>query len=179
MPARAARLLDIGCGTGSFLREVKRNYPRLAVTGLDLSEPYLAVAGRRLADWSRVTLIPGAAEAMPFPDGEFEIVSCIYLFHELPPRVRRAVVDEIRRVLKPGGTLIFVDLLQTGDEPDYDAVLDYFPIAFHEPYYASYLAEDLDRLFSPGFTPEERSLAYFSKVLSYRCDGLPPTSHNI
>ena len=172
----AARLLDIGCGTGGFLREVKRNFPRLAVTGLDLSEPYLAVAGRRLADWSRVTLIPAAAEAMPFSDGEFEIVSCIYLFHELPPRVRRAVVDEIRRVLKPGGTLIFVDSLQTGDEPAYDAVLDYFPIAFHEPYYASYLAEDLDRLFSPGFTPEERSLAYFSKILSYRCDGLPPAA---
>ena len=137
------------------------------------------MARRRLADWSRVALIPGAAEAMPFADGEFDIVSCIYLFHELPPVVRRAVVDEIRRVLKPGGTLILADSLQTGDEPAYDAVLDYFPIAFHEPYYASYLAEDLDRLFSPGFTPEERSLAYFSKVLSYRCDGLPPTSHNI
>jgi ubiquinone/menaquinone biosynthesis C-methylase UbiE len=176
--AAGARLLDIGCGTGSFLREVKRNYPRLAVTGLDLSEPYLAVAGRRLAEWSRVALIPAAAESMPFPDREFEIVSCIYLFHELPPRVRRAVVDEIRRVLKPGGTLIFMDSLQTGDEPAYDAVLDYFPSAFHEPYYASYLAEDLDRLFSPGFTPEERSLAYFSKVLSYRCDSLPPASHN-
>jgi ubiquinone/menaquinone biosynthesis C-methylase UbiE len=174
----AARLLDIGCGTGSFLREVKRNFPRLAVTGLDLSEPYLRVAARRLEDWSRVTLIPAAAESMPFPDSEFEIISCIYLFHELPPVVRRAVVDEIRRVLKPGGTLIFMDSLQTGDEPAYDAVLDYFPIAFHEPYYASYLDEDLNRLFSPGFTPEERSLAYFSKVVSYRCEGLPPANHN-
>jgi ubiquinone/menaquinone biosynthesis C-methylase UbiE len=88
-------------------------------------------------------------------------------------------VNEIRRVLKPGGTLIFADSLQSGDKPAYDAVLDYFPIAFHEPYYAGYLSEDLDRLFSPGFTLEERSLAYFSKVLSYRCDGLPPASHNI
>ena len=57
---------------------------------------------------------------------------------------------------------------QTGDEPDYDAMLDYFPVAFHEPYYASYLREDLDRLWSPGFTPGERVPAYFSKVLSYR-----------
>ena len=177
--ARAARLLDIGCGTGAFLREVKRNFPRLAVTGLDLSEPYLAVARRRLADWSRVALTPAAAEAMPFADAEFDAVSCIYVIHELPPRVRRAVAAEIRRVLRPGGTLIFVDSLQTGDEPDYDALLDTFPIAFHEPYYASYLCEDLDRLFSPGFTPEDRSLAYFSKVISYRCGGLPPTGHNI
>ena len=175
----APRLLDIGCGTGAFLREVKRNFPRLAVTGLDLSEPYLAVARRRLADWSRVELVPFAAEAMPFAAAEFDVASCIYLFHELPPAVRRAVAAEIRRVLKPSGTLIFVDSLQTGDESAYDALLDYFPIAFHEPYYASYLVDDLDRLFSPGFTPEERSLAYFSKVISYRCGGPPPTGHNM
>jgi len=176
---RAARLLDLGCGTGALLREVKHNYPRLAVTGLDLSAPYLAVARRRLAPWSRVALIEAAAEAMPFAAAEFDIVSCLYLFHELPARVRRAVVAEIRRVLKPGGTLIFVDSLQTGDEPDYDALLDYFPLAFHEPYYLSYLAEDLDRLIRPGFTPEERSLAYFSKVVTYRRGSLPPTSHNM
>jgi len=175
--AGSAKLLDIGCGTGALLREVKRNHPRLAVTGLDLSAPYLAVARRRLLPWSRVALIEAAAEAMPFPAGEFDIVTSLYLFHELPARVRRAVVGEIRRVLKPGGMLIFVDSLQTGDEPDYDALLDYFPFAFHEPYYASYLAEDLDPLMRPGFTPEERSLAYFSKVVTYRRGGQPPTSH--
>src|SRR5712691_8233220 len=168
------KLLDVGCGTGAFLREVKRNYPRLAVTGLDLSAPYLAVARRRLADWSRVELVEAAAEAMPFAMAEFNIVSCLYLFHELPPPVRRAVVAEIRRVLKPGGTLIFVDSLQTGDESDYDALLTYFPLAFHEPYYLSYLAENLDGLFSPGFAPVERSLAYFSKVVAYRRGGSTP-----
>jgi ubiquinone/menaquinone biosynthesis C-methylase UbiE len=172
--ARAARLLDIGCGTGSFLREVKRNHPRLAVTGLDLSAPYLAVARRRLGNWSRVELIEAAAEAMPFAAARFDVVACMYLFHELPPAIRRAVVAEIRRVLKPNGTLIFVDSLQNGDEPAYDALLTYFPLAFHEPYYLSYLAEDLDGLFSPGFTPEERSLAYFSKVIAYRCGGPSP-----
>jgi ubiquinone/menaquinone biosynthesis C-methylase UbiE len=177
--ARTASLLDIGCGTGAFLREVKRNHPRLGVTGLDLSQPYLRVARRRLQPWSRARLIEGAAEAMPFADSEFDIVSCLYLFHELPARVRRAVVAEIRRVLKPGGTLILVDSLQTGDEPDYDALLDYFPFAFYEPYYARYLNEDLDRLMRPGFTPEERSLAYFSKVVTYRRDGFPPSRHNM
>jgi ubiquinone/menaquinone biosynthesis C-methylase UbiE len=166
----AARLLDVACGTGRFLREVKTNYPRLDVTGLDLSAHYLAVARRELQPWSRARLAVAAAEAMPFAEGEFDAVACIYLFHELPPRVRRAVVGEIRRVLKPGGMLIFVDSLQTGDEPDYDAMLDYFPVAFHEPYYASYLREDLDRLWSPGFTPGERVPAYFSKVLCYRRD---------
>ena len=164
----ATRLLDVGCGTGRFLREVKTNYPRLEATGLDLSAHYLAVARDELRPWSRARLVIGAAEAMPFADGQFDAVTCIYLFHELPRGVRRAVVSEIRRVLKPGGMLVFVDSLQPGDEPDYDAMLDYFPVAFHEPYYASYLREDLDRLWSPGFIPAQRVPAYFSKVLSYR-----------
>jgi len=163
-----ARLLDVGCGTGRFLREVKANYPRLEATGLDLSPYYLAVAQRDLRSWSRVQLVLGAAEVIPFADSQFDAVTCVYLFHELPPGVRRAVVAEIRRVLKPGGMLVFVDSLQPGDEPDYDAMLDYFPVAFHEPYYASYLREDLERMWSPGFTPGQRVPAYFSKVLSYR-----------
>ncbi|HEY1260962.1 MAG TPA: class I SAM-dependent methyltransferase, partial [Stellaceae bacterium] len=117
----AGRLLDIGCGTGRFLREVKANYPRLHVTGLDLSPPYLAAAGRELALWSRVRLVEGAAEAMPFADAEFDAVTAIYLFHELPPPVRRAAIAEIRRVLKPGGIFVIVDSLQKGDVPDYDA----------------------------------------------------------
>ena len=83
--------MDLACGTGSFLREVKSNWPRLHVTGLDLSPHYLAVARRELAAWSRTRLVEGTAEAIPFADGEFTVVTCIYLFHELPPRIRRAV----------------------------------------------------------------------------------------
>ncbi len=163
-----ARLLDLGCGTGLFLREVKRNHPRLAVTGIDLSAPYLDVARRRLSEWSGVDLVEAAAESIPAEDASFDIVTCVYLLHELPPAARREIAAEIRRVLKPGGVLILVDSLQLGDEPDYDATLEWFPIAFHEPYYAGYLKADLDRLMAPGLTPLDRVPAYFSKVLTYR-----------
>lgn len=177
--AARARLLDVGCGTGAFLRDVKRNHPRLSVTGLDLSAPYLAVAGRRLADWSRVELTEGAAEAMPFPDAGFDVVTCIYLLHELPPRTRRAVAAEIARVLKPGGTLILVDSLQTGDAPEYDGLLDVFPVGFHEPYYASYVAEDLNELVGPGFVRESADLAYFSKVVTFQRKSCGEVSHKM
>jgi ubiquinone/menaquinone biosynthesis C-methylase UbiE len=164
----AGRLVDIGCGTGRFLREIKTNYPRLHVAGIDLSPHYLAVARRELAPWSRVRLIEGAAEAMPFVNQEFDAAIAIYLFHELPPPVRRAVVGEIARIVKPGGRFILVDSLQTGDLPLYDTMLHYFPEAFHEPYYTSYLKEDFTRLLRPAFAPDGRFPAYFSKVLSYR-----------
>lgn len=170
--ARTARLVDIACGTGAFLAEVKRNYPRLAVTGIDLSAPYLAMARRRLAPWSRVALVEANAEALPIADASVDIVSCVYLFHELPRRARKAVAAEICRVLKPGGKLVYIDSLQTGDEPDYDAMLEWFPVAFHEPYYASYLKEDLGRLFGPELQPIGATPAYLSKVSSYRRESL-------
>jgi ubiquinone/menaquinone biosynthesis C-methylase UbiE len=165
---RCGRLVDVGCGTGDFLREVKANHPRLYVAGLDLSPHYLDVARRRLEPWSRVRLVEGAAEAMPFATAEFDAAIAIYLFHELPRPVRRAVAGEIARIVKPGGAFVLVDSLQTGDEPLYDAMLDYFPSAFHEPYYQSYLKEDLDRLMHPAFVTAGRFPAYLSKVLSYR-----------
>ena len=80
---------------------------------------------------------------------------------------------EIARVLKPGGTLIFVDSLQTGDEPDYDALLELFPLAFHEPYYASYLREDLDSLYAPRFYAGRDASRHISQKCSLTA-AIPP-----
>jgi len=165
---RSATLLDLACGTGAFLREVKRNHPRLSVTGLDLSGPYLDVARRKLNSWSRVELVEGLAEAMPFPAEGFDIATCIYLMHELPPRVRPQVAAELGRVVRKDGTLILVDSLQTGDVSDYDALLDFFPVGFHEPYYSTYLRTDISRLLGDNFVLEEVRLAYFSKIFVFR-----------
>jgi ubiquinone/menaquinone biosynthesis C-methylase UbiE len=167
--ARHARLLDIGCGTGRFLREVKHNHPRLAVTALDLSPFYLDAARRHLAPWSRCDFVLGLAEQAPLAAASFDIVTVIYLFHELPPKQRRLVAGEIARLLRPGGICIFLDSLQHGDEPDYDGLLDQFPHGFHEPYYASYIATDLTAIFAAaGLSQESSEAAYFSKLAVFR-----------
>ncbi len=151
---RSASLLDVATGTGRFLTFVKDNYPRLPVTALDLSAAYLKEARRNLAPWSRTDFVEANAEVMPFDDGAHDIVTAIYLFHELPPKVRRTVAAEIARVVKPGGTFILADSLQFGDDPEWDGILEAFPVGFHEPYYMGYLSEDLVQLF------EEHGLAY-------------------
>lgn len=164
---RDQHLLDVACGTGSFLAMVKHNYPRLPVAGLDLSVPYLRHAGEQLARWSWVSLIEGAAEALPFADGTFSVVTCVYLFHELPGAVRRQVAAEMARVLRPGGLLVFLDSFQRGDEPAFDGLLELFPLAYHEPYFADYVADDLVGLFTEvGLEPIGSERAYMSKVLT-------------
>lgn len=49
-------------------------------------------------------------------------VTCIYLFHELPPEVRAKVAKEMARVVKPGGMVVLTDSAQLGDRPAWDAV---------------------------------------------------------
>jgi ubiquinone/menaquinone biosynthesis C-methylase UbiE len=166
---RRARLIDLACGTGRFLRAVKSNYPRLAVTALDLSPYYLDAAREALGEWSRIDFMAAPAERVPLPDASFDVVTSIFLFHELPARERRAVAGEMARLLQPGGAAILVDSIQLGDVPDYDALVEYFPLAFHEPYYAQYAREDLAALFAAaGLTLEESRVAYFAKVMTFR-----------
>jgi ubiquinone/menaquinone biosynthesis C-methylase UbiE len=166
---RGRRLLDIACGTGRFLREVKHNFPRLAATGIDMSPYYLAEARRALAGWSGVTHPQGAAEGLPLPDAAFDLATAVYLFHELPPALRPRVAAEIARAVRPGGLFVLVDSLQLGDVPDYDALLEHFPESLHEPYYEGYIRADLPALFgAAGLVLEGEGRAYFSKIMTFR-----------
>lgn len=166
---RRVRLLDVACGAGRFLEQTLDAFPRLNATGLDLSGAYLAEAEARLSNWRRVELVEANAEAAPFDDGAFDIVSSIYLFHELPPKVRPIVAQEMARLCKPGGLIVFADSVQTGDDPNLDRMLEAFPHYFHEPYYRSYCGEDLDALFAAaGLIPERSRNAFLTKVRTYR-----------
>lgn len=162
---RKLHLVDVACGTGKFAREIKRNFPRLPVTGIDLSEPYLDLAAENLRKFNKVNLINANVENMPLADDSVDITTSIYLFHELPPKIRPIIAADIARVLKPGGRLVFVDSIQHGDVPDWDGLLDYFPVQFHEPYYSTYVKEDLPALFSKaGLVPVSNEIAFLSKI---------------
>jgi ubiquinone/menaquinone biosynthesis C-methylase UbiE len=163
------RLIDIACGTGRFLTFVKDNYPRLAVTALDVSPYYLDEARRNLRPWSRVEFVAAPIESAQLPEQGYDLATCIYLFHELPATLHEAAARAIARTLKPGGMLVFLDSLQLGDRPDYDALLESFPLAFHEPYYEDYLRQDLAALFrGAGLRVEQVDLAYLSRVMVLR-----------
>jgi ubiquinone/menaquinone biosynthesis C-methylase UbiE len=139
---RRLRLVDVGCGTGRFLDFLKQAWPRLPVVGVDMSEAYVAEAKRHLKRWCWLNLMVANGEALPLEDESQDAVTSIFMFHELPPKVRCSVFREFARVLKPGGRLVVVDSLQIGDASDYDGILELFPQSYHEPYYASYLRED-------------------------------------
>jgi ubiquinone/menaquinone biosynthesis C-methylase UbiE len=165
---RQLRLLDIGCGTGRFLDFVKQAWPRLQVVGLDLSDAYIRHARHHLRRWSRTSFVVSKAETIPLPDSSQDAVTTIFLFHELPPKVRRRALRECARVLKPGGRLILLDSLQRDDQKDYEGLLQLFPQNYHEPFYASYTKEDFTALaLECGLVPVRNVMAFVSKIMVF------------
>ena len=165
---RRLRLLDLGCGTGRFLDFCKQVWPRLPMLAVDMSEAYLAEAKRHLKRRGWIDFLVANGEAMPVASNSQDAVTCIFTFHELPPKVRRVVFGEFARVLRPGGRLVIVDSLQIGDEPDYDGLLELFPQNYHEPYYTSYLTEDFAAIaVDCGLTHMSDTNAFISKVMVF------------
>ncbi len=162
-------LLDVACGTGRSILQIATAHPSLEYTGLDLSPDYLQEARHVLSTVDKVSLIEANAEAIPMSAEQVDIVSCVYLFHELPRDVRRQILAEMFRVLKPGGLLVLTDSCQLSDSPDIAETLARFPQEYHEPYYKDYLRDDLAQaLFQTGFTPPDISLHYISKLFVAR-----------
>jgi len=173
---RKVALADVACGTGRFLRALTDAFPGIRATGIDLSETYIGEARHHLRRRGRTKLMVANAEALPLADASQDVATTIFLYHELPPKVRRIVAGEFARVLKPGGLLVFMDSLQLGDVEDYDGLLEMFPSGFHEPYYESYTREDLTELFGDaGFEPVSNETAFVSKVMAFRKRAMPTT----
>jgi ubiquinone/menaquinone biosynthesis C-methylase UbiE len=109
------RVLDIGCGTGTFAVAIKGWLPNADIVGLD-PDPKALARGCRKADRAGVSIRfdEGFANALPYPDASFDRVFSSLMFHHLPPDAKLPTLREVRRVLKPGGSLHLLDFEQEG-----------------------------------------------------------------
>jgi ubiquinone/menaquinone biosynthesis C-methylase UbiE len=98
-------VLEVAVGTGLNLALYP---PSVRLTGVDLSPEMLALARRRAAELGReVDLREGDAQALPFADASFDTVTCTLSLCAIPDE--RAAIDEMWRVLRPGGRLLLLD----------------------------------------------------------------------
>lgn len=113
--APATRVLDLGCGTGSFLVLLKRLYPSADATGLDPDPKALARAEKKAARAQvAIRFDRGFANELPYADASFDRVFSSFMYHHIPLEDRPQALRELRRVLRPDGSLHLVDF--TGPE---------------------------------------------------------------
>ena len=102
---RPRRILETAAGTGVVTQELHRALPSAEIIATDLNAPMLEQAGRRL-NASNVRFQPADAQALPFPDGSFDLVVCQFGVMFFPDKVRAN--SEARRVLRDGGRYLLV-----------------------------------------------------------------------
>lgn len=135
-----ARIIDLGCGTGSTTIILKQAFPQAEVIGLDLS-PQMLVMSEYKAQQAGLEIqwMHGLAEATPFADNEFDVVTASLLFHETPTAIARAILQEAYRLLKPGGQVIILD----GHQKTLRNTT-WLTDIFEEPYIKEYAAGSVD-----------------------------------
>jgi len=106
------RVLDIGCGTGTLLVKLKRQYGVAQVVGLDPDPKALRRARIKAARAAiSVQLDQGFANELPYKRESFDCVFSSFMFHHLNKQERENMLREILRILKPGGSFHFVDFI--------------------------------------------------------------------
>ncbi len=110
LPLEGAQILDAGCGSGNFLRFlISLGAQPQNLHGLDLMEQRIAQARSQLPD--PVDLRVGDAARLPYGESAFDLVSQFTVFSAVSDRaVRQAIAQELDRVLKPGGCLLWYDM---------------------------------------------------------------------
>ncbi|MEW5848833.1 MAG: class I SAM-dependent methyltransferase [Myxococcota bacterium] len=167
-PGDHLRILDVACGTASWFTQARLQGRHHRMLGVDLSPHYLRVA--RLFRGKHAEFQRMAAEALdPGWTGRFDVVTCIWMFHEMPQDARDRATEEMVRVLKPGGKLVFMDAVQPADVPHVNmrGVGEHFEDFFAEPYFEDYLRMDLPTHFARhGLQLRNTTVWYRSKVMA-------------
>lgn len=106
-PLQDQHLLSAGCGTGTLEIRLAQRFPSATILGIDISEKMLQKAMTKKKDRVNVHFTMSISEHLEFPDDSLDIIVCIHSFHHYANQ--RASLKEFKRVLKPGGTLYWLD----------------------------------------------------------------------
>jgi ubiquinone/menaquinone biosynthesis C-methylase UbiE len=118
---KGMQVLDLGCGSGAFTTFLARAVGQKGkVYALDIQADMLKQLENKLSkpenkDIKNIKLIEGNAYELPFEDGSLDLVNMVTVLQEIPDRNK--VLQEVKRVLKPGGFLAVTELFPDPDYP--------------------------------------------------------------
>jgi len=157
------RAMDIGCAIGQDTLPIKEVCPDAEVFGLDLAAPMLKFAHKRAVERGvDVKFVQRLAEDTKFPDGHFDLIFSMQLFHELDIPAMNAIMKEGRRILRPGGVFVIADIPRTVNITPYRRWLREWQVHNNnEPYMTTYTDSDIPQMLkNTGFQNVREDMAY-------------------
>ncbi len=154
----ARAILDVGCTVGHNTGPFCDVFPAARVHAIDASKPLLRYGHARAESLKLpIHFEQMDARRMSYPDDSFDIVFSCILFHETSHSAHREILREIRRVLKPGGININMELPPNESLDPYDGFqIDWDAHYNNEPYYAANTSTDVKALMAEvGFGADE------------------------
>jgi ubiquinone/menaquinone biosynthesis C-methylase UbiE len=146
-------VLDLCCGSGQTTQFLVQRSQH--VTGLDASPLSIRRAQQNVP---QAEFVEGWAEEMPFPDNRFDVVHTSVALHEMQPEQLQQIVQEVFRILKPGGIFTFIDFHQPTNPLLFPGIALFFWLFETETAW-KLIRTDLPELLSKaGFSQIERSL---------------------
>jgi ubiquinone/menaquinone biosynthesis C-methylase UbiE len=110
------RILDVGCGTGTMAVLIKRFHPDVSVVGLDPDPDALARAEHKAhREKLSIQFDRGFSDHLPYADQSFDRVFSSFMYHHLPSDEKPRTLEEVRRVLRPGGSFHLLDFEGTDE----------------------------------------------------------------
>ena len=106
-------VIEIGCGPGFFSPDLAASVPRGRLVLLDLQADMFQLARERLAGFTNVGYVAGDAQALPLGDARFDAAFLATMLGEVPDRA--ACLDEVHRILRPGGVLGIAETRRDSD----------------------------------------------------------------
>ena len=112
VPLAGARIVELGCGAAALARALVQRFAGATVTGLEVDERQHAK--NLAAPAERITFLAGGAQAIPLPDGAFDLALMLKSLHHVPRPLMAQALAEAARVLRPGGHLYVSEPVYAG-----------------------------------------------------------------
>ncbi|MBT8422223.1 MAG: methyltransferase domain-containing protein, partial [Gammaproteobacteria bacterium] len=163
------RILDCGCTIGSNTVPWKKVFPQADVHAIDVSAPLLRYAAARAASMDAdISFRQMNATELDYPDNSFDIVFSSMFLHELPLKDIRAYLAEARRVLRPGGLLLTMELPSNASMAPYEQFyLDWDCYYNKEPFYKPFRDQDYRELCTTAGFPADSFFEFAAPRYTY------------